>query len=137
MRVKTKVKSKSFNKKLFADLKAQEQRIKAGYPKESPSSHEKDVNGFTALEKAYEINFANKDFIPYLQIAYTKNKIKYHKKYIKIASLPPKQQGKMLDKLGADMVNDIKQSLANYKFSPLLTGKGLLFSAISFKRVKK
>ena len=137
MRLKAKAKSKKLNKKLYNDLKKLEGKLKAGYPKENPQSHELDKNGMSAIDKAYEINYANKNFTPYLEISYTHNKIKYKKRFTLIAKQKPKKQGKLLEKLGEEMVDDIQSVLANVKESPLLTGSGLIFGAVSYVRVVK
>jgi len=137
MRVKAKLKSKRLDKKLFADLKKVEGKIKAGYPEENPQTHERDQNGYSAIEKAHAINFSDKNFQPYLQISFTRNKIKYQKRFTLIARLSPRKQNSKLEILGEEMVSDIKETLAQFKASPLLTSKGCLFGAVSYKRVKK
>lgn len=137
MRLIAEKKSEKINKALFSDLKKMAQRIKAGYPAENPQTHAKDKNGFSALEKAIAINISDKNFRPYLQISYTKNKIKYQKTFINIIKMPPNKQEKALDLLGKEMVTDIKGSLAQLKLSPLSTSQGNIYGAISFIRVKK
>lgn len=135
MRIKAKIKTKKLDKKLFADIKKLEGKLKAGYPAENPQTHEKDKNGFSALEKSHAINFTDPNFKPYLQISYTKNKIKYQKRFKLVARMSPSKQSAGLEILGAEMVADIKNTLALFKASPLLTDKGCIFGAISYKRI--
>jgi len=140
MRIKAKLKSKRLNAKLFKDLKRLESTIKAGYPDKNPKSHEKDLNGDSALYKAYEINFSNKNFIPYLQISYDNNIIKYKKSFVKIAKSKVRKQDKEKKKLGEIMVKDIQNTISSIQYTPVSTNKGCIFGAVSFsidKKVKK
>lgn len=136
MRIKAKLKSKKINTKLFKDLKKLEKSVKAGYPKENPETFERDLNGDSAIEKAHAINFSNKNFIPYLQISYENNKIKYQKSFKQIAKSDIRKQGKKLDKLGETMVKDIKGTLENIQYTPVSTNKGCIYGAVSFTVVK-
>ncbi|MBL1293362.1 MAG: hypothetical protein COB61_005775 [Thiotrichales bacterium] len=136
MRINAKLKSKKLNKKLYNDLKKIAGKINAGYPKENSESHELDTNGYSALDKAYAINYANKDFIPYLQISYENNKLKYQKRFKQIVRLNPSKQKKQLDNLGAEMVEDIKETLSSIQFSPTSNNAGCIYGAVSFVRVK-
>ena len=135
MRLKAKVKSKKFYKQVFEDIKKLETRIKAGYPKENPISHEEDTNGYSAIHKANEINFTNKNFIPYLQISFEDNKIKYQKRFMQIAKQGNKNIDKKLDKLGNEMVDDIKHTLAGIQHSPTSNSKGCIYGSVSFVRI--
>jgi hypothetical protein len=137
MRIKAKLKSKKLNTKLFKDLKRLESSIKAGYPENNPKSHEKDLNGDSALYKAYEINFSNKNFIPYLQISYENNIIKYKKSFVKIAKSKVKKQDKEKKKLGEVMVKDIKNTISSIQYTPVSTSRGCIFGAVSFSIDKK
>jgi len=134
---KVKLISKKLDKKIFTDIKKLEGRLKAGYPDENPKSSEQDTNGYTAQQKAYAINYSDANFIPYLQISHERNKVKYQKKFKWIAKRPPKQHARLLDDLGSEMVDDIKQSIAENKLSPLLEGPGSIYGSVSFVKVKK
>lgn len=133
MKIKTKIKSKKLNKNLFRQIEALEGKIKAGYPKENPETHEKDENGHTSLFKATEINFSEKNYIPYLQIVWEDNKIKYKKKFASIAKQPIKKQPKLLDSLGSEMVKDIRQTLFNIQVAPQ-DKKGCIYGSVTFVR---
>jgi hypothetical protein len=137
MRVKPKLKKSNLNKKLFANLKNLEGSLKAGYPAENPQTHEKDLNGYSALEKAHALNFSDKNFKPYLQISFVKNKIKYQKKFILIARSHPRKQNSQLEILGKEMVKDIKASLAQLQSSPISLSKGCIYGSISYIKVSK
>lgn len=137
MRLKGTLKSSKLNKKLYSDLKKLEGKVKAGYPKENSKSTELDSNGYSAIHKAYEINYANQNFIPYLQIAYQNNIIKYKRKFKAIAKSSARSQDKKLDKLGLEMVNDIKSTIKEIQHSPASNSKGCIFGAVTFSRVKK
>ncbi len=134
MRLTARQKSKSFNKKLFEEIKKLQTKIKAGYPQENKKTHELDNNGYSALYKANEINFSNKNFIPYLQISFEDNKIKYQKRFMQIAKAT-KNIDQKLDDLGAEMVKDIKHTLSGIQHSPVSNAKGCIFGAISYVRI--
>lgn len=135
MRLKAKVKNKTLYKQVFADLKKLETKIKAGYPTENSQSHEVDKNGYSAVYKANQINFTDKNFIPYLQISYEDNKIKYQKRFMQIAKQSNKNLDKKLDKLGNEMVEDIKHTLSGIQHSPTSNNKGCIYGAVSFVRI--
>jgi hypothetical protein len=136
MRINAKLKSQKLNKKIFQDIKKLETKIKAGYPKENPQSSAVDKNGYSATHKAYKINYENKNFVPYLQISYENNKIKYQKRFMTIAKQGNKKLDKKLDKLGSEMVSDIKHTLAGIQHSPTSNSTGCIFGALSFVRIK-
>lgn len=135
MRLKAKVKSKKFYKEVFQDIKKLETRIKAGYPDENSISHDEDKNGYSAIYKANEINFTSKNFIPYLQISFEDNKIKYQKRFMQIAKQSNKNIDKKLDKLGNEMVDDIKHTLAGIQHSPTSNNTGCIYGSVSFVRI--
>lgn len=135
MRLKAKLKSKNFHKKVFQDLKKLETRLKAGYPDENSISHDVDTNGFSATDKAHKINYTDKNFIPYLQISFEDNKIKYQKRFMQIAKQGNKNINKKLDKLGNEMVDDIKHTLAGIQHSPTSNSKGCIYGSVSFVRI--
>lgn len=137
MKINAKIKSSKFKKKIFEDLKKLSCKIKAGYPKENSSSSELDKNGFSALEKAYDINFANKNHIPYLLISFENNKLKNQKRFKQIVKMKPASQPKELDKLGEEMVKDIQKTLLSIQVSPASNNQGCIYGAVSHFRVKK
>jgi len=137
MRINAKLKSKKLYAKVFKDLKNLETRIKAGYPENNPASHEKDLNGDSAIEKAHAINFSNKNFTPYLQVSYQNNIIKYKNSFVHIAKSPAKKQAKKLDKLGDVMVKDIQETISTIQLTPYSKNKGCIYGAVSSTRVKK
>ena len=134
MKINSKLKSKKFNQNLFRQIEALEGKIKAGYPKESKETFEEDLNGHTPLFKATEINFSEKNYIPYLQIVWEDNKIKYKKKFASIARQPLKKQPKLLDSLGGEMVKDIRQTLFNIQVAPQ-DKRGCIYGSITFVRI--
>lgn len=137
MKVKGKLKSKKLNKKTFVSLQQLEQKVVAGYPTSNPKSHEKDENGHSAIFKAYQINFSNQNYVPYLQMSFANNINKYSKLYLKTLKFSSKKDfEKRLDKLGEEMVSDIKQTLKNTQTSPPSNKKGCIFGAVSFVKVK-
>ena len=105
-----------------------------GYIKESKETFEEDLNGHTPLFKATEINFSEKNYIPYLQIVWEDNKIKYKKKFASIARQPLKKQPKLLDSLGGEMVKDIRQTLFNIQVAPQ-DKKGCIYGSVTFVRI--
>lgn len=137
MRLKTTLKKLKFNKKVFTDLKKLETKIKAGYPYENPETFEQDKNGFSAIYKANEINFTNSNFKPYLLISLNNNKIKYKKNFVFIAKSSQKKQIPLLNKLGADMVKDIKKTIKNNQLSPASNNKGCIYGSVTFAKVKR
>lgn len=137
MRIKGKLKKQKLNSKIFKDLQKMEGKIKAGYPKENSKSHDTDQNGFSALYKANEINFSDKNFKPYLQISYGDNIIKYKKSFVRIAKLAHSKQDKKLNKVGEEMVKDIKSTLSDIQASPISNNKGCIYGSVTFSRVKK
>jgi len=137
MRINARLKSKKINTKILRDLKNLETKINAGYPAKSQASNEKDLNGATVLEKAYEINFSNKNYTPYLQNSYNNNIIKYKKEFVKIAKSKATKQIKKLDKLGEEMVNDIKEEISRTQTTPSSPNQGCIYGSVSFERKNK
>ncbi len=138
MKFKGKLKSQKLDKKKFLSLKEMHQHIKAGYPPENPQSHEKDENGQTAIYKAHQLNFANKNFIPYLRISLNNNKNKYSKVLKQTLKFSQsKTFEKRLDKLGMEMVTDIQSTLEEIQTSPVSSKAGCIYGAVSFIRIKK
>lgn len=130
---KTRLVKKRFNSKVFADLKNLQGRVKAGYPVALPSSHEADSNGHTPLQKAHAINYTNKNFIPFLLISFDKNKNKYQKQFLRALKFnDPAKREKKIDLIGAEMVQDIKDTLSEIQQSPTSSNKGCLFGAVKF-----
>lgn len=136
LKMKGKQKSKRLNKKTFVSLQQLQQNVTAGYPTSNPKSHEKDRNGHTAIFKAYEINFSNKNYVPYLQMSFEKNKNKYSKIFFKAIKANRKTFDKKLDKLGEEMVGDIKATLQQTQKSPPTNNKGCIFGAVSYIKAK-
>jgi len=136
MRLSGKLKHQKLNKNIFKDIQKLATKIKAGYPDENPQSHAPDKNGYSATEKAYKINFTDINFVPYMQISYESNKIKYQKRFINIAKNGNRNLDKKLNQLGAEMVEDIKHTLAGIQHSPISTAQGCIYGALSFKRFK-
>ncbi len=133
MKLNSRLKSKKIKKDIFKQIVDLEGKIVAGYPKESKKTHEIDENGDSVIFKVTEINFSNKNYIPYLQIVWENNKIKYKKKFASIAKQPLKHQSKMLNSLGDEMVKDIRQTLFKIQVAPQ-DKVGCIYGAVSFIR---
>ena len=137
MRLKAKLKKTKLNPKVLKNLKSLQSSLKAGHPAEAKETHEKDKNGFTVAYKAYEINYSSKNYKPYLQISYLKNAKKYKKLFKNLAKKPAKTKAQNINKIGAEMVQDIKNTLHQTQLSPIGTTIGRLFGAITFVKNKR
>lgn len=130
---KTRLVKKRFNSKAFQALRDMQGRVKAGYPASLPSSHEADQNGHTPIQKAYAINYTDKNFIPFLLISFEQNKNKYQRQFISALKFTdPKKREKKIDLIGEGMAKDIKNTLSTIQKSPTSSNKGCLFGAVKF-----
>ena len=137
MRLKAKLKRHKLNPKVLENLKSLELSLRAGHPKEAKETHEVDENGHSVAFKAYEINFSHKGYKPYLQVSFLENKTKYKKMFKNLASNSQKNPKKNIDKIGHEMVQDIRGTIKRFQLSPVGTTIGRIYGAVVFVHSKK